>query len=432
MTASRIQLEETTVEATPLSSENSTMAALATTEPSAGTKPIFKIVIAGEDWTFGFLFGSCTLNSVNSNGQFQLMFDLRAVGKVDENDAITAGSPLDKITQLRKEPFRDIVELYCGYDEVADTLFFTGLLDRIEVVIVDDMVTLTGRDRSAMLQDGFTHRQLRNASAKDILESIAKKYGLTLDTKLDSGAKLGEIFEDEKYAKENIPSSGWNDWELLTKLADRLSYSTYVDGDKLVFQPYEEATDTIEFALGKNIANLTMIRNFNVDEARIKVEFVSVDQQTKKTEVISVGGGGGKAQPGEQAVYRMPVLPNTPPDALERMAQAFVRAAVQTEAMVIIESVGHPSQSLRKKIRLSGTQTSFDQDYRIASIAWQFGFEHGWTASFDCFKIPPGFDAVGKPGERTTPEEESATTSDPFGGVTGGGSSQAPPADSTQ
>lgn len=367
---------------------------LGTNEPSGAWKPRFRVVVNDEDWSEWFVHGQTRLYGLFRNGDFILDFDLAGAGQLDKTTgAVTAGSPVDKLLTPHISAHRDVVKIYIGYaDDNSDDsqlpLVFDGIVDVISLAFQQAMVTLEGRDRSAVLQESFTHAQFRNTTVAGVVQEVATKHGLEVNI-VDPGTQIGTIFNEERINFENIGSSGYNDWDLLTKLAQHDGYAVYVTEGTLHYVPMEQYEDIVVFEYGTNIIDLKTKKNLTTANSRVTVEMASVQVQDKDSSYVTAGSSSRKsAGDGLSSVYRYTDVPSRDPETLGLIAEGLALLYAQLEHMITFATTGSNQQSLRNKMLLRGSGTTFDREYKFTGIEWQFGWDYGWVASIEALQVP--------------------------------------------
>ena len=370
------------------------MELLGTNDPSAAWRPRFKILVNDTDWSGWFVHGQIKQEGLFRNGTFILDFDLGKAGKVDPTTgAVTKGSPLDVLLTPHVSVYRDVVKIYMGYVASEDDtsqlpLVFEGLVDTIELMHNEAVATIEGRDRSAILQESFTHIQFRNKTVAGVVQEIADKHELQTNI-VDPGTLVGTVFTEEHIDFQHVSSKGYNDWTLLTKLAEHDGYTVFITDGVLNYIPVEKAVDTIIFEYGTNIESIKMRKNLAVSHSRVTVEMGNVQLQNKSSAFVTAGAGESrKSKDGLSSVYRFTDFPSVDPETLGLVAEGLALMYAQMEHIVNITSTGAPQQALKNGLLVKGTGTVFDRMYRLTSVDWHFGYDYGWTSTIEGLQIP--------------------------------------------
>lgn len=263
-------------------------------------------------------------------------------------------------------------------DMDAGQTLLTGEADKIEIDWLERVVTLSGRDKSAKLGDKRRSEKFNNQSLSDIVGRIAADAGLNAVVS-DGDAITGKSYDQDEAAL----ILGATDFETLSTLADRHGYVWYVDGDDLHFEPREVGSDVylVRYrppSLGQyaaaNVVHLLTSRNLRAAKSvRVKVKsWHSRDNKCYVGEASSNGDGDG------EVVYEhiTPLLSQSQADA---MASAKLRSITRHEMEVTVTAPGDLSIMAKKRLRLSGTGTIFDQDYDIDHIECSFEDHGGFT-----------------------------------------------------
>lgn len=369
---------------------------LGTNAPNSAYKPRYKILINDDDWGEWLIQARTEQSGLNRNGNFTLDFDLDLAGEVSpDTGEINNSSSLGVLLTPHTEPFRDLIEIRIGYvDDEADTdnldLVMDGVLDTVHLSFAKSLVTIRGRDRSALLQESFTHTQFRNQTVADVIKYIAAKHELDVDI-VDSGTTVGTVFSSEKIGIENVPSQGYNDWDLLCKFAEYDAYAVFVEGNTLHYRPMEDGDDTIVFEYGHNVEDIEANKNFATATSRVTVELTSVRQKEKDAVTVRAGAQSSSYGKGDAAIFRFTDVPNRDPETLQAVADSLAILLEQHEQIVTVFTTGHSLQSLKNNMKIKGTGSVFDTEYRIIGINWEFGgTEKGWQAEVSGLKLPKG------------------------------------------
>lgn len=371
---------------------------LGTNEPSAAWKPRFRVLVNDENWSKFFVHGQLRQYGLFRNGTFVLDFDLNGAGGTTANAAspVESGSSLDKLLTPHISAYRDVVKVYMDYvsaenadeDDSQLPLVFDGVVDTIDMDWANSVLTLEGRDRSAVLQESFTHAQFRNSTVAGVVKEIAEKHSLEANI-VDSGTNVGTIFSEEHIDFESVPSAGYNDWDLLTRMAEHDGYTVFVADGKINYLPIEESEDVILFEYGENISNLKTRKNLSTANSRVTVEMASVQMQDKDSAYVTAGSKSRKsAGDGLSAVYRFTDFPSRDPETLGLVAEGLALMYAQMEHLITFETTGNLIQKLQNKLLLRGTGTTFDREYKFTGIDWQFGWDYGWVASIEALQLP--------------------------------------------
>lgn len=121
-----------------------------------------------------------------------------------------------------------------SFDKSELTSFLVGNTDDIEIDLVQDRITLAGRDLTALLIDArqtLAYVEYQQKSS-DIIISIAKQVGLTpvvVATKTPTG-----VYQNIVHALLQQKASYW---DVATKLAQIEAFQIYVKGRELHFEP---------------------------------------------------------------------------------------------------------------------------------------------------------------------------------------------------
>lgn len=257
---------------------------------------------------------------------------------------------------------------------------FVGDVDNATINFSNRTVHISGRDKTAKLLETKTTEKWQNKTTPEIVQDIAGRVGLSADVSVKNADKVGLQYKDD-YNRISDQDVLYN---VLTRLAQREGCVMFVKQGRLVFKPADElggggytliyTRPTPEsFATG-NFIKLTATRNLAVAKS-VKVNVKSWQQKQEKvieSEYSSEGGGGGELN----YTYR---APNVTKQQADKVAKSRHDEVVSRERTLDIEAPGDVNIDAEGGLTLTGTGTSFDQSYVIASISHRFNQHSGYT-----------------------------------------------------
>lgn len=385
--------EEVLVTATPLPKPIS-----GTENPLEGTKPRFLIEINDKLWPSG-AYVTLDISGFYANATFAFDFTYSKVANLDAENKPDPNSLLIQLLKTNASLKRNRVKLYVGYvskdmpeDDVPTTqqlgeAVFIGVVDKVMVDIGDDSVSITGRDLTAIFQESYTHAQFRNTTTVGALKELLAEYDIKAVIK-GEGSPLGSVYSNERIDFENLPSNGYNNWDLITKFARYDGYKAFFKGETFYYVPYEDMDEVIRFTLFDNIDDLKMERNFSIASSRTSVEIASTRLKEKDSTLAKIGPGSGSGTKGDRVEYRF-VLPNLSQEEAGLIAESAALALAQMEKLITIESTGAKQQNVQNGLILEGTGLDFDEPvYRIIHVNWTMGKQVGWQAEITAISLP--------------------------------------------
>ena len=273
----------------------------------------------------------------------------------------------------------------------AWTPVIDGLVDIVQIDPLAGMVSLSGRDRTALLIEARTQETFANRTSSEIAQLLAARHGLQADV-VRTRNFVGRYWQDEndrivlgEFARATT------EWDLLVGLARREGCDVWVSGKTLHFRPPEPAAEPGAVLrpcrmIGgdANVTSLKLNRSLGfARDIEVVVKSWNAHHQAAFTQTARAArkrgqGGIGTAKPGpvQRYVY---VVPNLTPDEALQLAQRKLAELSRNERVVVAEMPGELDLSPRMMMRLEGTFTDFDQTYWIDEIERSIDVQHGFT-----------------------------------------------------
>jgi hypothetical protein len=320
----------------------------------------------------------------------------------------TRGQPAGiDINYFSSEP-AFILQVFSGFP--FDPFFYSrseldnlilGQVDDLEIDPINGTIILSGRDLTAKFIDNKTYEKFANMRASDIAILLARRRGLN-PVVTPTSTIVGQYYQIDS-AKIN---SLQTEWDLLTFLAQEENFAVYVQGMDLHFEPVPTetgnpyvfqftpesllyATPTFNGTSLKVGRNMTLskdiivkVRSWNM---KYKKGFTATARARNKKgrNVVKAAEPAGDPQ---EYVYNFPGLSK---QQAQQKALSILQKLSQHERRVEIEAPG--DNLIRKKniIRVTGTQTDFDQVYFPASITRSMSAQDKYTMSISAKNHSP-------------------------------------------
>ncbi|NMM21849.1 MAG: hypothetical protein HHJ15_18170 [Rhodoferax sp.] len=287
------------------------------------------------------------------------------------------------------------VELLVGFPQNPDNFTRTdlksllvGYVDDIQVDPLRDEITMAGRDLTSLLIDTKRSIAFTNMTSSDIAIKIAKEMGLNYlvePTKKFTGT-MAQIVTQMVGDRSTY-------WDVLTKLAQIEHYTVSVTGHTLNFVSATPPGDFYElqyqapvlqaFPVG-NFTAMKFSRNLSVTRG-IKVTVMSWNQKTGKmvkqtasrsrVKNTTTSKSGSNGLPPLEYTF---VYPNMTDDAAQAKATALAQDISQHEVNLDAEMPGDDLLTTTTPIKVTGTDTAFDQTYYPASIQRRYSWDDGY------------------------------------------------------
>lgn len=275
------------------------------------------------------------------------------------------------------------VKGYISGDDAGSEALFTGKITQVRLNWLKRTIDINGHDKSRdMMEKKSLSESFKNKKGKEIIEEVAKRNGLKVQSKADT-LKAGRNYDiDHVHHPREL-----TDWDLVNYLADAEGLTASLQGDTLYLGQdgeddlptlsveYEEPTPQ-SVARGTSMS-LSGVHNKDLTKkATVKVK--SWDHRTKKMvegkKTLKSTGQGDKGT-GITYEYQAPGLKQ---DRASRIAEKRLRRATKQERAITLEIPGVDGVTARMGLDLTGTGTAFDQPYDIESVEHRLNEEEGW------------------------------------------------------
>jgi phage protein D len=260
------------------------------------------------------------------------------------------------------------VEIKMGYLDKLKTLM-VGLVTNVKTDFPASglpQFTISGYDLSYRMMKNRKSRQSDDSKDSDIVQQIAKDYGLKVVGVEGTKLKLPRIEQNQE-----------TDFQFLTRLARQNGYEFFVFQDRLYFKkPSNDKSADITLEWGKGLVSFSP--EINLAKQVKKVKFYGWNPKTKKPIIGSAGVGdepgrdGSRASGGEllqsvvkgDAVHRER-LPVYSQQEADRRARGKLKKASEDLLKGRGESIGIPELLADKNIELKGLGKLFNRTYYI-------------------------------------------------------------------
>lgn len=305
-----------------------------------------------------------------------------------------SGLPTDRRAAWWSSQISLTVEIWAGlppdpenYAESQLQNWIVGNVDDVEFDPAATTVTLSGRDKTALLIDTKTTEKWPERRASDIALELAARHGLVAVVTTTT-AKVGKFYELEKVHMTDERS----EWDLLTYLANKEGFVAFVRGNELHFEPrptvepwplrWEDPTDArgapqANAKAVKFTRNLTVARGIIVEvrswNHKHKKGYTAYYPRAPKRIKAGTSGPAGGAQ-----TYVFVRAGMTQQDADEFAANKH-RELTRHEMKLEASMPADDALNTESLIRVTGTGSSFDQDYFPDSITRRMSLTEGYT-----------------------------------------------------
>ncbi len=267
------------------------------------------------------------------------------------------------------------------------TSILQGEADTLSIDVLNHTVSIEGRDLTARLLDARTQETFSNQTASQIAETLAARHGLTPNvTATTTLAGRYYATEHDRLTLGQFARST-TEWDLLSFLAAREGFETYVSGTTLTFAPPSGTAPVLTLTPGLCLSlqldhALTLARDIQVT-----VKSWDTRQQAAFSQTARSAARGKRTGPPQHIVV---VRPNLSPNDALQLAQRILADLSAHERLVHAEMPGELALTPRSQIMLTGTGTDFDQVYYVAELDRHIHPDQGFTQQIRLKNIPPG------------------------------------------
>jgi phage protein D len=266
--------------------------------------------------------------------------------------------------------FGNAVDVYLGYvDGNALPLMHKGIITSVQTSFPASglpQINVSGYDLSYPMSKGKKSRNWDNKKDSEIVQLIAKDYGLNTGT-----------VSDTQVVQPKIEQSQESDFEFIKKLAERNGFEFYTFKQDLHFHaPTNDQSQAVQLEWGKGLSSFTP--EINISEQISKVEVRGWDVKTKK-ELIGIAQAGDEPgrDPGRRSGAEFVKKICKDSGELKVRIPAFTQQDVDRKAKAILtrraemfvkgsgESIGLPEILPDTNIDLRGMGKLFSKAYYV-------------------------------------------------------------------
>jgi phage protein D len=279
------------------------------------------------------------------------------------------------------------------------TSIIRGLVDRIEFSFDHTTIAVRGRDYSSGFIDAKTSEKFADQTLSQIAVTLAARHPLPGGAAMQVSATSTTTKAGDYYRAAHVAlTDEVSEWTLLQWLAEQEGLDVWVAGQTLYVQPppgvevpplgilYQppssadpvaQATATqirVERVLTLSRDIVVTVRSWNHGQK------CAIEVTRRGTKVLNPGQKNTtQGLPPHTYIFTIPGLTQV---QAEQYAANKLAELSQHERVVTVPNLpAVPDLTVRRMVRVSGTQTAFDQDYFITEIVRRFG----WNAC--CMEI---------------------------------------------
>ncbi len=258
----------------------------------------------------------------------------------------------------------------------------TGRVDTVEYSPGGRLVTLTGRDHTALLIDAPASESWRNMSASQVAVELARRHGLKADVQA-TARKVGALEGGSHYHQ-----SAMTEWDALCSLAQLEGCVVYVRGDTLTFRPRGLGADYIATwsdTPGEPGTIIAMQASRSLTVARDAVAVIKSWSASAKRTITATypASAKGRAKPGTPGATSPTVYTRHIPGLTQAQADARAvelhRSITAHEMRITVDLPADGDLTLESRLVVRGTGTAADQTYYPETVVRRMSPSGGYT-----------------------------------------------------
>ena len=274
-----------------------------------------------------------------------------------------------------------------------------GLIDDLKFDRAKGTLSLSGRDLTSRLIDNKTSSLYLNSTASQAVEQIAKQFGFT--TRITATTTAIGRYTNNTYAANTGSARPY--WDLISSWARQENFDCYVKGTELYFGPLEADTDQQPFIyylkddgkgrLWGNVYEMTLEKNNNLAKD-ITVTVLSHSAKTGRSLAAYASRAGtrvplsSRSTDADTTQNYIFVKPGLTQEQAQQWANAKFYELSKWERSFSVELEGDPMFSVRQKVIIKGTGSSFDTGYYLRTVSRTWDAQSGFTMAVSGKNVP--------------------------------------------
>jgi hypothetical protein len=261
-----------------------------------------------------------------------------------------------------------------------------GTCDFVQMNVMQNTVTVSGRDNAAKLINAKANISLKNKSVQEAIEEIVKPLGLS--AQVSGGDDSGKV--GKKYVQDTtLLIADKSAFAAISGIADREGARWYVEGKTVYFDAGGSSTGGGSFTLNYtpprpgqpargNILDLQLGRN--MEASRPHKSKVSGFNKYEKKLIIKTYKADGSGDPVEYKHHHN----GHQEENIKAIAKSRLEDTIRHEMNVSATLHIDLSVDVRQQLQLSGTGSIYDQSYDIDDAVFSIGWEQPATVHLTC------------------------------------------------
>ncbi len=274
-----------------------------------------------------------------------------------------------------------LLDIQFSLDGTSFTSIIQGEIDQLRLDPLSLGLTLEGRDLTSRFLQARTQETFANQTSSQIATTLAARRSLTANV-TPTTTPVGAYWqlEHDRTTLDSF-SHATTEWDLLVGLAGHEGFDVWVSASTLYFQPPSLTPHPTELLrLRSDERGLANIISLKVERSLALVGNIAVTVKSwnsRQAQSFTQTATSNAAMPAAQTYVF--VVPNLTPDAALRLAQSRLAELTSHERVIDVEMPGELRFSPRQQVFLTGTNTAFDQTYRIDEITRRLDIKGGFT-----------------------------------------------------
>jgi hypothetical protein len=271
-----------------------------------------------------------------------------------------------------------------------------GQVDQISITLDRGLVEVEGRDLTALFIDNKTQETFLNKTSSQVAEELAARRGLQADVTATS-TLVGRYYSDD-HDRMNMGqfTRTTTEWNLLCSLAQHEQFDVYVTGKTLHFHPaVPEDSDPYLVVWNPelpwaNAVSMHLQRSmYMAKDVVVQVRSFNSRQGRSITKFAPSGSRVASVTGGKEQLFSF-VIPNLTEAEAQDIANKYRIEITKHERLFDFTMPADFILGPRMMLKLSGTNSSFDQAYHVDSVSRTMGFEEpGFSMTVKCKNHSP-------------------------------------------
>jgi hypothetical protein len=225
---------------------------------------------------------------------------------------------------------------------------------------------------------------------------LAESHGMKADV-METDTPAGRYYSDDH---DRITAGQFQrsttEWNLLCGLAQHEQFDIWVTDTTVHFHPSVDPSNADPFVVRwdpdgpwSNAATLDLDRSmFMAKDVVVQVRSWNSRQGRGFTKFAPSGSRIAAVQSGKQQLFTY-VVPNMNEAQAQDFANKMREQITQHERLFEFSMPADLTLDARSMVQFSGTGTSFDDKYYVASVSRSMGFDSGFAMTVKCKNINP-------------------------------------------